>query len=102
MQDMCYQNLDHYQNVLKAQHLVKRTPDYAGNNVKYTCTWTCPVAQTVKKLPTMRETQIQFLDQKDTVEEGMATHSTILAWRIPQTEEPDKIQSMGSQKVGRN
>ena len=102
MQDMCYQNLDHYQNVLKAQHLVKRTPDYAGNNVKYTCTWTCLVAQTVKKLPTMRETQVQFLYQKDTVEEGMATHSTILAWRIPQTEEPGKLQFMASQRFRHN
>ena len=75
MQDMCYQNLDHYQSVLKAQDLVKRTPDYAGNNVKYTCTWTCLMTQTVKKLPAMRETQVQFLDQKDTVEKGMATQS---------------------------
>ena len=60
------------------------------------------MTQTVKKLPTMRETQVQFLDQKDTMEKGMATHSTILAWRIPYREEPDRIQSMGSQKVGRN
>ena len=63
------------------------------------------MAQTVKCLPTMRETRVreteemwvQFLDQEDPLEEGKATHSGILAWRIPWTEEPDGLQSMGSQ-----
>ena len=46
------------------------------------------VAQMVKNLPTMQETRVQSLSQKDTLEEGMATHSSILAWRIPWTEKP--------------
>ena len=60
------------------------------------------VAQTVKNLPAMQETQIQSLGQKDPVEKGMATHSSILAWKIPRTEEPDGLQSMESQRVGHN
>ena len=50
----------------------------------------------------MQETQVQSLGQEDLLEKGMATHSSILAWRIPWTEEPDGVQSMGSQKVGHN
>ena len=46
------------------------------------------MAQTVKKLPEMQETLVRSLDQEDPLEEGMATHSSILAWRIPWTEEP--------------
>ena len=56
-------------------------------------------AQTVKYLPTMRETQVRSLDQEDLLEKGMATHSSILAWKIPWTEEPGRLQSMGSQRV---
>ena len=51
-----------------------------------------------KNPPTMQETQVQSLGQEDPLEKGMATHSSILAWRIPWTEEPDRLQSMGSQK----
>ena len=58
------------------------------------------VAQTVKRLPAMRETQVQFLGQEDPLEKEMAIHSSSLAWKIPWTEEPDKIQSMGSKRVG--
>ena len=54
----------------------------------------------VKRLPAMRETQVQSLDWEDLLEEEMATHSSILAWRIPWTEEPGRLQSMGSQRVG--
>ena len=57
-----------------------------------------PVAQKVKNLPTMRETQVQSLSQEDPLEKGMATHSSILAWRIPWTEEPGGPQSTGSQR----
>ena len=53
----------------------------------------------VKNLPSMLETQIQSLGLEDPLEEGMATHSSILAWRIPRTEEPGVIQPMGSQRV---
>ena len=58
------------------------------------------VAQTVKRLPAMRETQVQFLGREDPLEKEMAPHSSTLAWKIPRTEEPDKLQSMGSQEVG--
>ena len=50
----------------------------------------------------MQEMHIQTLGQEDPLEEGMATHSRILAWRIPRTEEPGGLQSMGSQRVGHN
>ena len=50
----------------------------------------------------MQERQVQSLDQEDPLEEGTATHSRILAWRIPWTEEPGRLQSMGSQRVGYN
>ena len=59
-----------------------------------------PSAQTVKNMPAMKETQAQSLGQEDPLEKGMATHSSILAWRIPLTEEPGELQSMGSQRVG--
>ena len=58
------------------------------------------VAQTVKHLPAMRETQIRFLGQEDPLEKEMAIHCSTLAWKIPWTEEPDRLQSMGSQRVG--
>ena len=54
----------------------------------------------VKNLPAMPEILIQSLDWEDPLEKGMATHSSILAWRIPQTEEPNGLQPMGSQRVG--
>ena len=58
------------------------------------------VAQTVKRLPTMRETRVRSLGWQDLLEKEMATHSSILAWRIPWTEEPGGLQSMESQRVG--
>ena len=57
------------------------------------------VAQTVKCLPVMLETQVQSLGWEDPLEKEMATHSSILAWRIPWIEEPGKLQSMGLQRV---
>ena len=60
-----------------------------------------PVAQKVKNLPAMQETQVQSLGREDPLEKEMATHSSVLAWRIPWTEEPGiGLQSMGSQRVG--
>ena len=56
------------------------------------------MAQIVKNLPAMQETQVRFLGWEDPLEKGMATHSSILAWIIPQTKEPGGLQSMGSQK----
>ena len=58
------------------------------------------VAQSVKNLPGMQETWVQSLDLGDPLEKELATHSSILAWRIPWTEEPSRLQSMGLQKVG--
>ena len=57
------------------------------------------MTQMLKNLPAM-QTWVQSLGQEDSLEEGMATHSSILAWRIPWTEEPGGLQSMGSQRVG--
>ena len=59
-----------------------------------------PIVHTVKNQLAMRETWAQSLDWEDPLEKGMATHSSILAWRIPWTEEPGVLQSMGSQRVG--
>ena len=57
------------------------------------------VAQLVKNVPAMQETQVRFLDQEDPLEKEMATHFSILAWEIPWTEDPGRLQSMGSQRV---
>ena len=57
------------------------------------------VAQMVKYLPAMQETQVQSLGWEDPLEKGMATHSSILVWRIPWAEEPGRLRSMWSQKV---
>ena len=56
----------------------------------------------VKRLLAMQETQVQSLGPEDTLEKEMATHSSILAWEIPQTEEPGRLQSMGSHRVRHN
>ena len=61
--------------------------------------WAFLVAQTVKNPPAMKETQVWSLSQEDPLEEEMATHSSILAWRIPWTEESGGLQSMGLQRV---
>ena len=59
--------------------------------------WTSLAAQTVKNLPAVRETRDQFLGWEDLLEEGMATHSSVPAWRILWTEEPGRLQSMSLQ-----
>ena len=60
------------------------------------------VAQMVKHLPTMQETWVRSLGWEDPLEKEMATHSSTLAWKIPLTEEPGRLQSTGSQRVGHN
>ena len=65
----------------------------------FSCFTTALVAHTVKNLPAMQETQIQFLGGEDPPEKGMAAHCSVLAWRMPQTEEPSGLQSVGSQRV---
>ena len=58
------------------------------------------VAQMVRNQPAMQETQVRSLGWEDPLKKGMVTHSSILAWRIPRTEEPGRLQFMGSQRVG--
>ena len=58
------------------------------------------MAQTVKRLPTMRQTRVRSVGQEVPLEKEMATHSSTLAWKIPWTEEPGRLQSMGLQRVG--
>ena len=60
------------------------------------------VAQRLKRLPAMQEIWVRSLGQKDPLKKEMATHSSVLAWRVPWTEEPGGLQSMGSQRVGHN
>ena len=60
------------------------------------------MTQMVKHLPIMRETWVQSLGWEDLLEKEMATHSSILAWKIPWMEEPGRLQSMGLQRVGRD
>ena len=70
-----------------------------GIGYPFECSWASVVAQLVKNPPAMRETWVRSLGWEDPLEEGMATHSSILAWRIPWTEEPGRLQSLGSQRV---
>ena len=74
----------------------------AGEGIGYSpqYSWASLLGQLVKNLPAMRETWVQSLGWEDPLEKGMTTHSSILAWRIPWTEEPGRLQSMGSQRVG--
>ena len=60
------------------------------------------MAQTVKPLPTTQETGVRSLGGEDALEKEMATHSTTLPWKIPLTEEPGRLQSIGSQRFGHN
>ena len=75
------------------------SPALVGRFFTTTSTWdflgASLVAQSVKKLPAMQETRVQSLGQEDPLQKGMATHSSILAWRIPWTEEPGRLQAMG-------
>ena len=64
--------------------------------------WASLVAKMVKHLLAMKETQVQSLGREDPMEKEMATDSSILAWRIPWTAEPGRLQSMGSQRIGHN
>ena len=74
----------------------------AGEGIVYPFqySWASLVAQTVKNPLAMWETRVQSLGWEDLLEKGMATHSSILAWRIPWTEKPGGLQSLGSQRVG--
>ena len=67
--------------------------------MEFSCLLYSRVAQLVKYLPAMRETWVQFLGREVPLEKGMATHSSILAWRIPWTEEPGELRFMGTQEL---
>ena len=69
-----------------------------GEGISYSLqySWVSLVAQTLKNLPAMQETWVRSLGWEDPLEEGMKTHSSIVAWRIPMEEEPGRLQSMGS------
>ena len=73
----------------------------AGEGIGYPLqySWASLVAQPVKNLPAILETWVQSLGWEDSLEKGKATHSSILAWRIPWTEEPGRLQSMGLQEL---
>ena len=73
---------------------------YAYLAIGYSLLMASLVVQSVKHLPAMWETRVWFLGQEDPLEKEMAIHSSTLAWKIPWTEEPDRLQSMGSQRVG--
>ena len=64
--------------------------------------WASLAAQTVQRLPAVQETRVQSLGWEDALEKEMATHSSTLAWKIPWTEEPGRLQSKGLQRVGRD
>ena len=106
--------LDTTEQLSTAQHAVKRQTPFRLLFLAIVLrkgSWVCVlftgdyrtslVAQTVKHLPTMRETGVQSLGWEDLLEKEMATRSSILAWKIPRTEEPGRLQSMGSQRVRR-
>ena len=76
----------------------RSTGEGTGYLLQYS--WASFVAELVKDLPAMQETWVQSLGWEDPLEKGKATHSSILAWRIPWTEEPGRLQSMGLQRVG--
>ena len=82
-------NYHHYQDIIHFHHL----KSFLG---------IFPVAQTLKNLPAMQETQVGFLDWEDPLEKGVAIHSSTIAWRIPWTEEPGGSQTAGSQRVRHN
>ena len=81
------------EDTVKIIEMTTKDLDYNTNIVSL-------VAQMVKKLPAIQQTQVQSLCWEDPLEKKMATHSSILAWRIPWTKDPGGLQSMGSQRIG--
>ena len=93
-------------NLLAMQETPVRflSQEYPREGIGYSVqnSWASLVAQRVKNMPAMRETWVQYMGWEDPLEKGMATHSSILAWRIPLTEEPGRLKSMGLQGVTHN
>ena len=71
----------------------------SGFTTELVVCWASLVAQMVKNLPVMQDTQVRSLGREDPLEKGMATHSSFLTWRIPWTQQPGGLPSMGSQRV---
>ena len=82
------------------QFLCQEAPLKKGTGYPLQYSWAFLVARVIKNPPAMQETWVQSLFCEDPLEKGKATHSSTLAWRIPWTEEPGRLQSMGSQRVG--
>ena len=76
-------------------YMYTHTHTHSHTHTNIQLIWASLMTQTVKNLPEMQETQVQSLGWEDPLEKGMAAHSSILAWRIPWTEEPDGLQSVG-------
>ena len=81
-------------------HLTKLLLQELNKSKSIVITWAFLVTQMVKNLPVMQETQVRSLGWNDLLEKEMVTHSSILAWRIPCTEKPGRLQSIGSQRAG--
>ena len=98
------ESTQHTRTWLRVQHVhFLKSPDSRKAQCYYlvtssSLTWTSPVAQTVKRLPTMQGTRVQSLSRED-LEKEMAIFSSILAWKVPWTEQPGRLQSMGSQEL---
>ena len=78
------------------------SPLFTGDKYGYAILWAFLVAPMEKNPPAMWETWVRSLGWEDPLEEGVATHSSVLAWRIPMDREPGGLQSLGSQRVGHN
>ena len=99
------QKLSWYKLHFSSNHLQKCWEGYLGEKKLRSViidSWASLVAHMVKNLPAMWETCVWSLGQEEPLEKGMATHSSILAWEIPWTEEPGRLESMGSQRVRRD
>ena len=90
----CDNQLKYYFAKTTLQEILERL-----KNVFFNCLETSLVTEMVKNLPAKQETWVWSLGQEDSLKKGMATHSSVLAWKIPWTEESDRLQSMGSQRV---
>ena len=98
LRDIPENNLTFFKNISGMKNKAKlRKLFYIKRNYKQS--WASLVVQTQKNLPAMKETRIRSLGQEDPLENGMATHFTILAWKIPWTKEPGGLQSMELQRI---
>ena len=96
---LCFRNLNMFFSFTVGLNCFKRDQRIIRS---YIHNWASLVAQMVKNLPAMQEIRIQSLGQKDPLEKGMATHSSVLAWKIPRTEKTGGLQSVESQRVRHN